>query len=105
MRIVHVITRLIVGGAQENTLISCEGQHARGHEVTLIAGPAIGPEGSLMDRAKKRGYRVIVIDEMLRSIGAIKDFQSYARLTALLRDLNPDVVHTHSSKAGILGRW
>ena len=41
MRIVHVITRLIIGGAQENTLLSCEGQQDRGHEVTLITGPAI----------------------------------------------------------------
>ena len=44
MKIVHVITRLIVGGAQENTLLSCEGQHDRGHDVTLVTGPAVGPE-------------------------------------------------------------
>ena len=43
--------RLIVGGAQENTLLSCEGQHDRGHDVTLITGPPIGPEGSLLERA------------------------------------------------------
>ena len=67
MKIVHIITRLIVGGAQENTLLSCEGQHDDGHEVTLITGPAIGPEGSLMDRAQSYGYRVEVIDEMRRS--------------------------------------
>ena len=48
MRIVHIITRLIVGGAQENTLLSCEGQHDRGHEVTLISGPPIGPGMSVV---------------------------------------------------------
>ena len=58
MKIVHVITRLIVGGAQENTLLSCDGQHDAGHEVTLITGPALGPEGSLLERAKSYGYRV-----------------------------------------------
>src|SRR4051812_8719757 len=105
MRIVHIITRLIIGGAQENTLLSCEGQHDRGHEVTLITGPAIGPEGSLMERATSYGYRVITVDEMLRSILPVKDFRTYHRLTKLLRELKPDVVHTHSSKAGILGRW
>ncbi len=57
MKIVHIITRLIIGGAQENTLLSCQGQHVRGHEVTLITGPPIGPEGSLMDRPSS-GYRV-----------------------------------------------
>src|SRR5213082_2768505 len=67
MKIVHIITRLIVGGAQENTLLSCQGQHDRGHDVTLITGPPIGPEGSLMERAISHGYRVEVIDEMRRS--------------------------------------
>jgi glycosyltransferase involved in cell wall biosynthesis len=105
MRITHIITRLIIGGAQENTLLSCEGQHDRGHDVTLITGPAIGPEGSLMDRATRYGYRVVVLDEMLRSILPLKDLGSYQRITKLLRDLTPDVVHTHSSKAGIIGRW
>lgn len=104
MHIVHIITRLIIGGAQENTLLSCEGQHARGHEVTLITGPAIGPEGSLLARAKQGGYRVIVIDEMRRAIRPGMDRRTYRRLVELIRELEPDVVHTHSSKAGILGR-
>jgi hypothetical protein len=94
MRIVHIITRLIVGGAQENTLLSCEGQHDAGHEVTLITGPAIGPEGSLLPRAQEYGYRVEVVDEMRRSILPVKDFRTYRRLTRLLVDLRPDVVHT-----------
>jgi len=105
MKIAHIITRLIIGGAQENTLLSCEGQHARGHDVTLITGPAEGPEGSLMFRAKSAGYRVVVIDEMKRSILPVKDFRTYRRLQQVLRELRPDIVHTHSSKAGILGRW
>jgi glycosyltransferase involved in cell wall biosynthesis len=105
MRIVHVITRLIVGGAQENTLLSCEGQHDLGHDVTLITGPPLGPEGSLMERAAGYGYRVEVIDEMRRAILPVKDFRTYRRLVSRFRDLRPDVVHTHSSKAGIVGRW
>ena len=105
MKIVHIITRLIVGGAQENTLLSCEGQHRLGHDVTLITGPATGPEGSLMQRAQESGYRIIVIDAMQRAISARRDFQSYRRLVSHLRDLQPDIVHTHSSKAGIIGRW
>src|SRR5687767_7863553 len=105
MRIVHVITRLIVGGAQENTLLSCEGQHDRGHDVTLITGPSLGPEGSLMERAQRHGYRVETIDEMRRSVLPMKDFRTYHRLVKRFRELKPDVVHTHSSKAGIVGRW
>jgi glycosyltransferase involved in cell wall biosynthesis len=105
MRIVHVITRLIVGGAQENTLLSCEGQHDRGHEVTLITGPPIGPEGSLLERAQSYGYRVEVIDAMRRAIQPAEDWQTYRQLVRRFRALKPDVVHTHSSKAGIIGRW
>jgi glycosyltransferase involved in cell wall biosynthesis len=105
MKIVHIITRLIIGGAQENTLLSCQGQHDLGHDVTLITGPAIGPEGSLLERAQSLGYRVIVLDEMRRAIHPIRDFRTYRHLVRLLGELKPDIVHTHSSKAGILGRW
>lgn len=105
MRIAHVITRLIIGGAQENTLLSCEGQHDRGHEVTLITGPAIGPEGSLMQRARSYGYRVEVIDELRRSILPLKDVLTFLTLKNRIAELRPDIVHTHSSKAGIIGRW
>jgi glycosyltransferase involved in cell wall biosynthesis len=105
MKIVHVITRLIVGGAQENTLLSCEGQHDLGHEVTMITGPALGPEGSLMERAKAYGYKVEVIDEMRRAILPLKDWRTYMRLVRRFGEIKPDVVHTHSSKAGIIGRW
>lgn len=105
MRIVHIITRLIVGGAQENTLLSCKGQHDRGHDVTLITGPPLGPEGSLLDRARNEGYRVEVIDDLRRAIQPLRDWRSYRGLIRRLRELKPDVVHTHSSKAGIIGRW
>lgn len=105
MKIVHIITRLIVGGAQENTLLSCEGQHDLGHEVTLITGPPIGPEGSLLERARNHGYRVEVIDDMRRAILPGKDWRTYRTLIRRLREIDPDVVHTHSSKAGIIGRW
>jgi glycosyltransferase involved in cell wall biosynthesis len=105
MKIVHIITRLIVGGAQENTLLSCEGQHDAGHDVTLITGPAIGPEGSLMERATSYGYKVETIQAMRRSILPVKDYDTYRWLIARLIEIKPDVVHTHSSKAGIIGRW
>jgi glycosyltransferase involved in cell wall biosynthesis len=105
MKIIHIITRLIVGGAQENTLLSCEGQHDLGHEVTLITGPPIGPEGSLLERAQCYGYAVRVIDAMRRSILPGKDFATFHELVRHVRRVRPDIVHTHSSKAGILGRW
>ena len=104
MKICHIITRLILGGAQENTLLTCEGLAARGHEVTLITGPAIGPEGSLMDRARAGGYRVIECKHLRRAINPVRDLLAYRSLAKTLAAIAPDIVHTHSSKAGILGR-
>lgn len=105
MHVAHVITRMIIGGAQQNTLFTCEDQHRDfGDEVTLITGPATGPEGSLMDRARSAGFRIVEIPELRRSIHPWRDWLSYRKLTAILRDLKPDIVHTHSSKAGIIGR-
>ncbi|MBT3278962.1 MAG: glycosyltransferase family 4 protein [Phycisphaerales bacterium] len=105
MRICHIITRLILGGAQENTILSCEAQHAAGHEVTLITGPALGPEGELLSRARAGGYRVIEVPTMRREISAWRDMKAARALQKLLLELRPDIVHTHSSKAGILGRF
>lgn len=105
MKIVHIITRLILGGAQENTLLSVEGQHDDwGDDVVLITGPAIGPEGSLLERAISQGRQVRVLDDMRREIHPLRDLRSYRTLVRWLKELQPDIVHTHSSKAGILGR-
>ncbi|MHC4235649.1 MAG: glycosyltransferase family 4 protein, partial [Planctomycetota bacterium] len=104
MRICHLITRLIIGGAQENTLLSCEGLRERGHEVILLAGPETGPEGSLWDRVEASGLRAIVVDQLRRAVHPWRDWRCLGRLQRLLAELRCDVVHTHSSKAGILGR-
>lgn len=104
MNILHIITRLIVGGAQENTLLTCEGLHVRGHSVTLLTGPSPGPEGSLMDRANAGGYRVILTPHLVRQPHPSHDWAAYREIKRLVRELKPDVVHTHSSKAGVLGR-
>ncbi len=105
MRICHVITRLIIGGAQENTVLSCRGLAQRGHDVTLIAGEETGPEGSLWDQAEGAGCNLVRLPWMCRRVSLTRDFRAYLALRQLFKKLRPDVVHTHSSKAGILGRW
>lgn len=105
MRIIHVITRLILGGAQENTLLTVEGLHHRhGDDVTLITGPAEGPEGDLFGRAEEQGLKVEIMPELVRAVRPGTDFKAYRRLRKAFQRLRPDVVHTHSSKAGIVGR-
>ena len=105
MKVLHFITRLIVGGAQQNTLLNVEDQHRDyGDQVTLVTGPGIGPEGSLEPRARAGGFDFRVIEQLGRSIRPTADWSAYRELLKLLRDIQPEIVHTHSSKAGILGR-
>ncbi len=105
MKILHLITRLILGGAQENTVLSCEGQVRQGHRVTLAHGPIYGPEGSLAQRAAISGARIVELSAMEREVRPLTDRRCYRQCRELIGDLKPDVVHTHSSKAGILGRY
>ncbi|MSP59302.1 MAG: glycosyltransferase family 1 protein [Myxococcales bacterium] len=105
LRVLHIITRLIVGGAQENTLFTAIGQHnTKGMRVTLLAGIDDGPEGNLHDRAHQAGLDLQLMRELVRPIAPTTDAVAFARLCAFIRRGRYDVVHTHSSKAGILGR-
>ncbi len=105
MNICHVITRLIVGGAQENTILTCRGLVDRGHRVTLVAGPETGPEGSLWEQAAQSKCEIHRLDAMRRAARPIRDLGARRELVRLFKRLRPEIVHTHSSKAGILGRW
>ncbi|UCF16081.1 MAG: glycosyltransferase family 4 protein [Phycisphaerales bacterium] len=105
LKIVHIITRLIVGGAQENTLITCRLLAERGHDVTLITGPALGPEGELFEQTKGQDYKLVAVDRLRRAINPYNDVVSYFQIKRLLRELRPDIVHTHSAKAGVVGRF
>lgn len=105
MRIAHIITRLILGGAQENTLLSCEDlMRIYGDEVLLITGPPLGPEGSLLERARAGGLPLVIIPQLRRAIHPWRDLISYYRIKQAIRQFHPDVVHTHSAKGGLLGR-
>jgi len=104
MKILHVITRLIQGGAQQNTVLSCAAQVKTGHEVHLAYGPIYGPEGSLLDEAKASGATLHELPSMRRAVHPWHDARCYTALRRLVHEVKPDVVHTHSSKAGILGR-
>jgi glycosyltransferase involved in cell wall biosynthesis len=105
MRVTHVITRLIVGGAQENTIASVLGLREKpGLDVNLVAGPSRGPEGSLESALAGCPALLTVVPELVRPLHPWKDCLAWRKLTALFRERRPELVHTHSGKAGILGR-
>jgi len=105
MRVTHVITRLIVGGAQENTVASVLGLRAKpGLQVDLISGPSYGPEGTLESCFAGCPEQLRFLPELVRPLRPWQDWQALRRLTAIFRAERPDLVHTHSGKAGIVGR-
>jgi glycosyltransferase involved in cell wall biosynthesis len=104
MNICHVITRLIIGGAQENTVLTCQGLAERGHRVVLLTGPDAGPEGQLLETAGGSGFELRTISSLHRAIRPLDDRAALGELQRAYGEFRPDIVHTHSSKAGILGR-
>src|SRR5205085_5924970 len=103
-RVLHLITRLIVGGAQENTLLSVEGlDRLPDFEVTLATGIDDGPEGDLLTRARKT-TDLVIIPELGRSVHPFSDLVAMVKVYRLIKAGRYHLVHTHSSKAGVLGR-
>lgn len=100
LRVAHLITQLELGGAQRNTLYTVKHLDQKRFEPCLIAGPG----GILDDEARGSGVHVFFIPSLARSINPVKDLIATVQLYRLLRQIQPDIVHTHSSKAGILGR-
>ena len=105
MRVTHIITRLIVGGAQENTVATVLGLRRKPDlEVSLISGPTFGPEGSMELAFKELPGVLTIVPELVRPVHPWKDLIALRKLTDLLRQRQPQLVHTHSGKAGVLGR-
>ena len=123
MKVIHIITRLIVGGAQENTVATVLGLRQRSAdgssassdriEVNLLSGPTVGPEGSLESRLQAAfgdmppedgTPNLVIVPELVRPVHPLKDWLALRRLEKILREQRPDIVHTHSGKAGVLGR-
>lgn len=102
MRIAHVITRLISGGADENTIITCNGQAELGHEVHLIVG-AVAQKPMLEALSDK----VIVhqAPSLVQPLSPLNDVMALGQVFRVLRSIRPNLVHTHTSKAGIIGRF
>ncbi|MFK7735277.1 MAG: glycosyltransferase family 4 protein [Pirellulaceae bacterium] len=105
MRVAHVITRMIIGGAQENTLFNClDLIEMFDDEVVLVTGPTLGPEGKLLEQGRAGGLTIQELPSLQRAISPLPDLRAHRELQGWLREFQPDVVHTHSAKGGFLGR-
>ena len=99
IRVVHLITKLELGGAQVNTVYTYENLDQDSFDAYLVSGPG----GILGDRVEKRD-NFFEIPHLVREINPVKDLKAFLSLRSLFKKIRPHIVHTHSSKAGILGR-
>jgi len=101
--VLHPITRLTLGGSSENTIASCVALNGAGYDCLLATSFRESDAASLAD-ARRRGCRVIDIPALGREVAPLADLTALAQLVRLIRHERPAVVHTHTSKAGFVGR-
>jgi glycosyltransferase involved in cell wall biosynthesis len=104
MRIVHVIARLNVGGAALHVLQLAREQQQRGHEVVVVAGTLAAGEESMEYVADELGVHLLKLPVLQRELSVRADALAIRHLRAIIRARRPDVLHTHTAKAGATGR-
>lgn len=104
IRVAHVITRLCKGGAQENTFHTVRLANRNRYEVSLISGPTSGAEGSIEDTIAAAGISIDREPALIRPVSPVQDARALAGLVRKFRRGRFHIVHTHTSKAGMLGR-
>ena len=100
--IIHIITRLMNGGADENTVFSCNHSVAIGDDVTLLTG--LEQSREILSKIDSR-VQLVVVEDLINKIDPIKDLLALFKIKKIIKKISPDVVHTHSSKAGVIGRF
>ena len=114
IRVIHVITRFDKGGSAENTCLTALGLDPGSYELQLVVGASeesdMGPEERTcveenLARLRARGVKILTLAELVRRVSPLNDLTALFRLWRLFRRERPRIVHTHTSKAGIVGRW
>jgi len=114
IKVIHVITRFDKGGSAENTFLTVKGLDKSLYDVLLVMGgsheSAMGDKERKavhhnLEEAKMSGIRILKMDSLVRKVHPLKDLHSLWTMAALFGKEHPHIVHTHTSKAGILGRW
>ena len=106
VRVAHLVTRLDLGGAQQNTLYTASHLDPELFDVDVLCGPGgmLDEEARRLAAAHDRPFRLRFFPNLVRDVSPVDDARAFFQLTVWLRETRPHVVHTHSSKAGILGR-
>lgn len=100
LKILYIITLPDLGGAQVHLLTVASEMAARGHGVSVV----VGREGWLTERLQRAGIETVIVPDLVREISPCRDIRAVLAIRRLFLDQRPDLVHCHSSKAGIVGR-
>lgn len=101
-KVVRIIARLNIGGPAIHVILLSEG--LKEYETVLVKGMEADSEGDMMDLAHERGVKPVIVDRLGRDLNVVRDLSTLWHLYRLLRKERPDIVHTHTAKAGTLGR-
>jgi glycosyltransferase involved in cell wall biosynthesis len=104
VKILRVIARLNMGGPALHVAYLTDGLRTRGYDTTLVAGTLARGEDSMSFVAEQLGVEVVQIDELGREISPLRDLAATIRLARLIRRERPQILHTHTAKAGTVGR-
>lgn len=104
VRVVRIITRLNVGGPSIQAINLSRDLASDGFETCLIHGHLADGEGDMRAFLPTTGVETQYVDDLVRSISPVKDLRAFWRVYRILRQWQPDIVHTHQAKAGAVGR-
>jgi hypothetical protein len=104
IKVLRIIARLNVGGPAQHVALLSEGLPAERFDQLLVYGKLDKGEGDMSGLVRRPGVRSVYVDDISRSIDPLKDLFALFKLTAIMRKERPHIVHTHTAKAGTLGR-
>jgi len=118
IKLLHIITRFDKGGSAENTFLTASNLDKNRYDVVLVTGsspPANSPVHSRdpetaaieanIANLHAKGVRLVCLAELVRDLSPLSDLSAFLSLVRMIRREKPQIVHTHTSKAGFLGRW
>lgn len=105
IKVVRIITRLNIGGPAMHVILLSSSLNSSGlYKDILVCGRVSESEGDMNYLAKEKGVRPLVVPELVRDIDLKNDFKAFLKLLAIIKKEKPDIIHTHTAKAGALGR-
>ena len=103
-KVLRIINRFNLGGPTYNAAYLTKYMEEKGFETKLIGGVSLESEANSTFILDQLGVKATIIPEMQRSLNPLNDRKAYLKIKEIIKEFNPDIVHTHASKAGTLGR-